>query len=253
MFEVISTREFATITVLGTIFAFCLIKNKNMRTSTINLLASIFNPRAFLILDFFAIYETLLLLAVTYLPFWNNIYYKDFVFWLLLCGFPALINNNGTDLAGFRKLIWKQFIFSSIAEFLTGLITFSLLTEYIILILGGFLLLLDSFSETKGMSFNLLKTLIGILSVTLIAMTIYRAIDDFNNYSNAETLIKMLIPLCFYLSSVPYFYCFILFCRYQELFRFIAFCEKKDITHILISHFIVFCINDTHLSYISAV
>ena len=156
MFEIISAREFAAITVLGSIFVFCLVRYKRIRTSTINLLESIFNPRAFLIFDIFAIYELLLLLAVTYLPFGENIYYKDFVFWLFLCGYPALINNIKTDLAGFRKLIWKQFLFSTIAEYLSGLITFSLLAEYIILLFGGFLFILDAVAEAQGKTIKLL-------------------------------------------------------------------------------------------------
>lgn len=231
MFEVISTREFAAITVLGTIFVICLFKNKNARTCTIILLSSIFDPRAFLILDIFAIYELLLLLAVTYLPLWKNTYHKDFVFWLLLCGYPVLINNNKTDIEGFRKLIWKQFLFSTIAEFLFGLITFSLLVEYIIILFGGFLVTMDIISEKQGRPIKPLKVLIRMISITLTVMTVHKAIDDFNNYRNVETLIKLLIPLFFYISSVPYFYFFILICRYQDLFLFIANQEKKANYH----------------------
>ena len=172
-----------------------------------------------------------MLLFLSYLPFWKCIYYKDFAFWLLLCGYPTLIGNNRTDQKGFRDLIWKQFIVSSIAEYLTGLITFNLLVEYVLLIICSFLVIFDTYIETSGRSSKLLKTVLGIIGITIITMTIRKVHNEFEHYNNLETLIKMLIPIGLYLSSIPFLYFYSLISRYQELFCIISLTEEKNDTH----------------------
>lgn len=231
MFEVISTREFATITFFGILYISSFIKSKKMRADTWKFLSIVFDPRAFLIFDWFAIYETSLLLCITYLPFWKNAYYKDFVFWIFLCGFPFLISCNDNNQKSFRKIIWTQFFFSSISEYLTGLITFNLFVEYFLLIACSFLVIIDYLIEKEGHSSWILKGILGAFSVAIIIATIVKGANDFEKYDSIETIIKMLIPIGFYFSSVPYYYFFILIARYQELFCIINSLEKKYNKH----------------------
>ena len=143
MFDIISTREFAHITLYGSVILFCFIKSEKLRHSLFSLIKLIFNPKAFLIFDFFTLYEAVMLLPITYLPFWKNAFYKDFIFWVILGGYPALLKNLKTSNADFRKMVFKQFIFSSAVEYLTGMITFNLLVEYFLCIFFSILIIAD--------------------------------------------------------------------------------------------------------------
>ncbi len=230
MFDILSTREFAHISLFAFVFFYSLAKSEGVRKSTKKLILLVFEPAAFLIFDLFALFEVIVLLFVSNLNFWEPVYYKDFIFWLVLGGFPALFQDMRISKEGFRKMIWKHFIWSTVVEFITGLITFSLFTEYLICIFGTFMVLFNYHAEANGHPWRLGQAIMGIFVLTLMGATIYKGIASFNEYGNKETLIKLLIPLGFYCSSIPYLYLFYLFSRYQELFVIISMLEKRNMS-----------------------
>lgn len=227
MLNFFSTRELAHISLFGTLFVLLFIRSKKLRQSTTKLIKFIFEPKTFLIFDLFSLYVILILLPLTYHPLWENYYYKDFVFWILLGGYPTLINNIRTTNKEFRHIIWNQFIYSSFVEYLTGLITFNLLVEYALCILFSFLFIFDAYSKDKGNGIKLYKYIIILAEIILLAITIKTGISNFKEYSSRTTIIKMLIPIFFYVLSIPYIYGFIVYANYEELFCIIGFLEEK--------------------------
>lgn len=228
MFDIISTREFAHITLYGSVILFCFIKSEKLRHSLVSFIKLLFNPKAFLIFDFFTLYEAVMLLPITYLPFWKNTFYKDFIFWVILGGYPALLKYLKTSNADFRKMIFKQFIFSLAVEYLTGMITFNLVVEYFLCIFFSILIIADDYAEKQRHPLNCIKSIIFVSGIVLLAMTIRKSVIDFKNYNNMDTIIKMLIPICAYISSIPFLYMFIIIAKYEELFCLINGLERSN-------------------------
>lgn len=230
LFDVVSTREFAHITVFGFVFLFCFIRSEKVRNNTKRLINLIFDPKIFLILDLFTLYETIILLMVSYSPFWDCSYYKDYFFWLFLCGFPVFLNQKKSKKE-FKQMILQLFLYSSIVEFLSGLITFSLAFEFVLCIVCSFIILFTANPSGNKKTRILGETMLGIIGLILTIMTIQKGIKNFNDYKSIDVFIRFLFPICFYFSSLPFIYGFTVYCKYEELFRIIDFlCNKQPNT-----------------------
>lgn len=228
LFDIISTREFAHITLLGSLFLILFARSKQLRNSTAKLINLILEPKTFLIFDLFALYETTILLFVTYHPLWKNAFYKDFLFWIALGGFPALMNNLRMSKKEFRKMILKCFILSSFAEYIAGLVTFNLIIEYILCIMVSFLTVFVAYSKDNKAISIIGELILGLIGVVLIILTLRKGISNYKEYSSLDSFIKMMIPVFFFISSIPYIYCFIVYAKYEELFCIIDHLREKQ-------------------------
>ena len=228
LFDIISTREFAHITLLGSLFLILFARSKQLRNSLTKLIKLMLEPKTFLILDLFALYETIILLFVTYHPLWKSEFFKDFIFWITLGGFPALMNNLRMSKKEFRKMILKCFILSSFAEYIAGLVTFNLIIEYILCIIVSFLTVFVAYSKDNKAISNIGESILGFIGVVLIILTLRKCIGNYKEYSSLDTLIKMIIPVFFFITSVPYIYCFIVYAKYEELFCIIDLLREKQ-------------------------
>lgn len=228
LFDIISTREFAHITLLGLLFLILFARSKQLRNSTSKLIKLILEPKTFLIFDLFALYETTILLFVTYHPLWKNAFCKDFLFWIALGGFPALMNNLRMSKKEFRKMILKCFLYSSFVEYIAGLVTFNLMLEYILCIVVSFLTVFIAYSKDNKAISNIGESILGFIGVILIILTLHKGISNYKEYSSLDTFIKMIIPVFFFISSIPYIYCFIVYAKYEELFCIIGILREKQ-------------------------
>lgn len=127
MINILSTREFASISLFTLVFMLALCKNQTLRHNTKKLIKQLLQPELFLLMDLLLIYELLIILLISRFTFWQNRYYKEFSFWILFGCYPALFNISHKNIKEFKKMIMTQFLFSSFVEFLSGLITFSLI------------------------------------------------------------------------------------------------------------------------------
>lgn len=229
MFNVISTREFANMSLFAFIFFYCSIRNPKIYKNLLKIFKMILHPKIFLIFDFFTIYSLLILLCITYKSFWDNYYYKDFCFWIVLCGYPTLFEVIKMNLKDFKHLILKQFMFNTFAEYMTGLITFNIVLEYLICIVCFvFVLLPYCVKDSKKELSSICNSVIMAVSLFLTVMTISKGIINFKDYNQIETIIKLLIPVSFSILSVPFLYIYMLYCRYEELFCIINHLQKRN-------------------------
>ena len=125
-------------------------------------------------------------------------------------------------------MILKCFILSSFAEYIAGLVTFNLIIEYILCIIVSFLTVFVAYSKDNKAISIIGELILGLIGVVLIILTLRKGISNYKEYSSLDSFIKMMIPVFFFISSIPYIYCFIVYAKYEELFCIIDHLREKQ-------------------------
>ena len=111
----------------------------------------------------------------TYLPFWDWIYVKDIVFWVLFAGVPICFNATNRQLEEhyFRNILIDNLRFTALVEFVTGTFTFPIIGELILQPLLVFFVILESSLVKKTESTQkVVDGLIGIAGLIIIGLTL---------------------------------------------------------------------------------
>lgn len=203
MTEIFNNREISIIIWLAVFFLFAFIK-KDLRESFGKIVSTFFSKGIINVVLLMIVYNGLVILGLTLLKFWETPLLKDSIFWLAFIGFPLLmktdkINSENNYLNFILKDSIKGIV---ILEFITNFYNFSLTMELILIptmtIVGiSQVLIKDKYAKRF---FNIITSIFG---VTVLAYTIYRIYNGFEEFANLITLKSFLLPIIltvFYLS-----------------------------------------------------
>ena len=167
----------------------------------------------------------------TYLPFWDWIYVKDIVFWVLFAGVPICFNATNRQLEEhyFRNILIDNLKFTALVEFLTGTFTFPIIGELILQPLLVFFVILESSLVKKTEATKkVVDGLIGIAGLIIIGLTIKSMADSIGEIYFVDILVGLALPIILSIIYLPVAYFFALYAKYEILFLRMGFKEPDD-------------------------
>ncbi|GEL78699.1 hypothetical protein [Tenuibacillus multivorans] len=230
--DIFSSREIA-IGIWIIIFTIFILSKPKIRDSVFNVVRTATSKQIIIPLVIIIIYSTILIVIASLFSFWELNYLKDVTFWVIFVGVPVsfgviTINENNHY---FTNILKRNFKFIVIVEFLLSTITFSILTELILLPLLTFLILLETVATTKDEYYKVKKLLSFITAFVgfgILGLTLKKAIENYVTFNSLDLLIKFTIPIALSFLFIPIAYCFATFSEYQQLFISMSFKEPKD-------------------------
>lgn len=179
------------------------------------------------------LYASVIVIIIINFRFWDWIYLKDIIIWILFAGIPTCFNavSKTIDEHYFRHLITDNLKFAALVEFFTGTFTFNILIEAIIQPVLLVFLLMQIISETKDQykaGRSLINWIVAILGFTIFGLTLKTAIDTYNTSDGIQIIMSFCIPLLFSLLYLPIAHGFAVYAKYEMLFIRMSFKEPQD-------------------------
>lgn len=181
------------------------------------------------------LYAFAIAFALTYFHFWQWIYLKDIIIWVLFAGVPECFNavSETIDKNYFRNMITDNLKFATLVEFFTGTFTFNIMVEFILQPVVVFFILMQTIADAKE-EFKTVRRfsnwLVAILGFTILGFTIKNAIESYDNINEANAIVSFCLPIVFSLLYLPFAYGFAVYAKYEMLFIRMSFKEPQDKT-----------------------
>lgn len=167
----------------------------------------------------------------THLPFWDWVYVKDIVFWVLFAGVPICFNATNRQLEEhyFRNILIDNLKFTALVEFVTGTFTFPIIGELILQPLLVFFVILESSLVKKTEATKkVVDGLIGIAGLIIIGLTIKSMADSIGEIYFVDILVGLALPIILSIIYLPVAYFFALYAKYEIVFLRMGFKEPND-------------------------
>lgn len=229
-----NTREIASIIWVIILFTYG-IWHKHFRTEVIHFLKFLVSSskliKWFTCITIYAVVEVYFLY---YIKFWDKSLIKDTIYWWFSICIIQITNviTSKDDNSIIKKFILKTIGFTVLIEFIANFHTFSIVTEFFIIIPITTILSLLSVAvcqseETKYLSkgFNIILGIIGCIILYLSIRYIIIKNNEFISISNFKNFI--LQPVCTVL-FIPCMYISLIIARYEDLFVRLEVGHEKD-------------------------
>ena len=232
MIDIFSTRELATGIWFVILLIYC-FSQRHIRQSMGNLVKCACVPKISVPFVGIVVYTGLLVFVFKQFSFWNWIYVKDILIWLIFTGVPYCYNavSANIDEHYFRKIFTDNLKAVVLIEFLTNTFTFNLVVEIIFIPFVTFIFIMDFFAgrEDKYKQVKKLTSVtLGIIGISILVFSIKAAIHISDIDEIRELLVSFLIPIIFSLLYIPIAYSFATYSRYEMLFLRMSFKSPKD-------------------------
>lgn len=217
--DILSSREWAIVTW---IFIYLCITIFVFKVDFTDMLKSFFNKKLNILWVTIFVYNLFITIMLSYSRYWNNIYIKDIVFWVLFSCVVSMINifDRKKEKVSFRKIILANVTISALIEFIISELTLSYYLE--LFLIGIFLPLnfLFLFSQTKleyKVTENVLKKILSLLNFIFLVYILRELYKSFNFLLSQETWFKFLIPFIYSILCCPLYYAFIILNDYEKV------------------------------------
>jgi hypothetical protein len=232
MSDMFTTREIATGLWIAALIIFIFI-NKKTRKSAFGVIKAATSIKLIMPFLIMLLYTGLLVLIISFLPFWNYKYVKDIAVWVLFAGIAACYGgvNKQVDAHYFRDIILDNIKFAALVEFFISSFTFNIIIELALIPIMTFIVLIETFTETKkeyAPVKKLFSGLIIIFGLVIIAFTIRNAIQSFQEIGRIDLIVSFCIPLFFSIAYLPIAFGMTMYAKYESLFIRMSFKEPKD-------------------------
>ena len=167
------------------------------------------------------LYNLFLTIILSYSRYWNNIYIKDIVFWVVFsCVTSTISVLDKNKIFSFKKLILTNITMSALIEFILSELTLSYYLE--LFLIGIFLPINFLFlvSQTKleyKATENVLKKILSLLNLIFLVYILRELYRNFNFLLSQETWFKFLIPFIYSILCCPLYYAFIILNDYEKV------------------------------------
>lgn len=216
--DILSSREWAIVTWIIIYLCFTIFI---LKVDFIDVLKSFFNKKLNILWISILLYNLFLTIILSFSRYWNNIYIKDIVFWVV---FSCITNTisifDKNKIFSFKKLIVTNITVSALIEFILSELTLSYYLE--LFLIGIFLLINFLFlvSQTKleyKVTENVLKKILSLLNFIFFVYILRELYKSFNFLLSQETWFKFLIPFIYSILCCPLYYAFIILNDYEKV------------------------------------
>ena len=146
---ILSTREWA-IAIWGTGFFVWMLTQREIRKSLWNVIKILLGKKLRHFFLIIALYVAGITMIFYQLPFWNNIYLKDIILWLIFSGISYCVNSiiKG-DAEHLKSTVKDNFRVIVIFEYFIGTFTFKFWIEMLIIPVITILILMNVVAESE--------------------------------------------------------------------------------------------------------
>lgn len=236
MFKLFSTREIATLIWL-VIFAFYSLRKQKIRKAVKNVIKAACTAKLVIPFIVLLVYAVVITLKLSKLEVWKWQYIKDIAIWFVFVGIPLCYNatTQQDENHYLRNSLLENFQLMVIVEFLISEYTFSLGIELIILPVITILTIAATYTANKD-QYKVINVvcfrLLGIAGLVFFAFAIKMAIDAYREIGMTEAIIKLIIPIVFFILYTPMAYLLAVYAKYEMLFLRMSFKSPNNKTII---------------------
>ena len=216
--DILSSREWAIVTWIIIYLYFTIFV---LKVDFTDVLKSFFNKKLNILWISILLYNLFLTIILSYSRYWNNIYIKDIVFWVVFsCVTSTISVFDKNKIFSFKKLILTNITMSALIEFILSELTLSYYLE--LFLIGIFLPINFLFlvSQTKleyKATENVLKKILSLLNLIFLVYILRELYRNFNFLLSQETWFKFLIPFIYSILCCPLYYAFIILNDYEKV------------------------------------
>jgi hypothetical protein len=232
-FSKFSNREIALIFWVGLVIIVFLVKDKNIRKSSFNVLKAVLAKKLIVPIILLAIYIVATLYFLSTVDIWDLSLLKSTVVWFF---FGALVMffdfGKIKDTSYFKSKMLHLIKLNIVLEFLNEHFTFSLPVEMISVPIIIFFMLIKVFSKTDEKYKEVNSFITGMFTVLglLVVLKIgYMTIHDLKEILSFATLKEILLTPILTVLIFPFIYFVALWSKYELLFMRLGFDIKDPI------------------------
>lgn len=217
--DILSSREWAILTWIIIYLCFTIFV---LKVDFTDVLKSFFNKKLNILWISILLYNLFITIILSYSRYWNNIYIKDIIFWVVFSCVVSTINifDRKKEKVSFKNLILINITVSALIEFILSELTLSYYLE--LFLIGIFLPINFLFlvSQTKleyKATENILKKILTLLNLIFFVYILRELYRSFNFLLSQETWFKFLIPFIYSILCCPLYYAFIILNDYEKV------------------------------------
>ncbi len=230
--DVLTTREWATL-LWGMLLMVWMLSHKNIRDSLKMVIQTFFNDKLRILWEIIFLYILIITVIFSYFPFWNIVYIKDVLIWLVFSGLIFCMNavSRESDEGYVRKNLKENLKITIIAEFFISTFTFNIWIELTIIPIIAITITLDVIAERDKEHqavHKLLQSVLAIFGFCILFGTIQVCVEEYRELNISDTFISFMIPIVYLFLIVPLEYALELYSKYEMLFMRMAFKEPED-------------------------
>ena len=216
--DILSSREWAIVTWIIIFLCFTIFV---LKVDFTDVLKSFFNKKLNILWISILLYNLFLTIILSFSRYWNNIYIKDIVFWVVFSCITSTISIfDKNKIFSFKNLIVTNITVSALIEFILSELTLSYYLELFLIgifLLTNFLLLVSQTKLEYKVTENVLKKILSFLNFIFFVYIIRELYKSFNFLLSQETWFKFLIPFIYSILCCPLYYAFIILNEYEKI------------------------------------
>jgi putative membrane protein len=216
--DILSSREWAIVTWIIIYLCFTIFV---LKVDFTDVLKSFFNKKLNILWISILLYNLFLTIILSFSRYWNNIYIKDIVFWVVFSCITSTISIfDKNKIFSFKKLIVTNITVSALIEFILSELTLSYYLELFligIILPTNFLFLVSQTKLEYKVTENVLKKFLSLLNFIFFVYILRELYKSFNFLLSQETWFKFLIPFIYSILCCPLYYAFIILNDYEKV------------------------------------
>ena len=216
--DILSSREWAIVTWIIIYLCFTIFV---LKVDFTDVLKSFFNKKLNILWISILLYNLFLTIILSFSRYWNNIYIKDIVFWVVFSCITSTISIfDKNKIFSFKRLIVTNITVSALIEFILSELTLSYYLELFligIILPTNFLFLVSQTKLEYKVTENVLKKFLSLLNFIFFVYILRELYKSFNFLLSQETWFKFLIPFIYSILCCPLYYVFIILNYYEKV------------------------------------
>lgn len=216
--DILSSREWAIVTWIIIFLCFTIFV---LKVDFTDVLKSFFNKKLNILWISIFLYNLFLTIILSFSRYWNNIYIKDIVFWVVFSCITSTISIfDKNKIFSFKKLIVTNITVSVLIEFILSELTLSYYLELFLIgifLPTSFLFLVSQTKLEYKVTENVLKKILSLLNFIFFVYILRELYKSFNFLLSQETWFKFLIPFIYSILCCPLYYAFIILNDYEKV------------------------------------
>ena len=216
--DILSSREWAIVTWIIIYLCFTIFV---LKVDFTDVLKSFFNKKLNILWISILLYNLFLTIILSFSRYWNNIYIKDIVFWVVFSCITSTISIfDKNKIFSFKRLIVTNITVSALIEFILSELTLSYYLELFligIILPTNFLFLVSQTKLEYKVTENVLKKFLSLLNFIFFVYILRELYKSFNFLLSQETWFKFLIPFIYSVLCCPLYYAFIILNDYEKV------------------------------------
>ena len=216
--DILSSREWAIVTWIIIYLCFTIFV---LKVDFTDVLKSFFNKKLNILWISILLYNLFLTIILSFSRYWNNIYIKDIVFWVVFSCITSTISIfDKNKIFSFKKLIVTNITVSALIEFILSELTLSYYLELFligIILPTNFLFLVSQTKLEYKVTENVLKKFLSLLNFIFFVYILRELYKSFDFLLSQETWFKFLIPFIYSILCCPLYYAFIILNDYEKV------------------------------------